>query len=52
MSTNQSIWLKMNWSKRNDLRSRSVALGTFDGVHLGHQELLKRAVAQKREPRT
>ena len=32
-----------------DIPKTSVALGNFDGVHVGHQELIKRAVANARK---
>jgi riboflavin kinase / FMN adenylyltransferase len=32
-----------------DARPRAVALGTFDGVHLGHRRVLERTVAASRE---
>ncbi|MBO5995508.1 MAG: bifunctional riboflavin kinase/FAD synthetase [Firmicutes bacterium] len=32
-----------------DIPRTSVALGNFDGVHVGHQELIKRAVANARK---
>lgn len=36
--------LKLNWINQMESADRTVALGTFDGVHLGHQQLLKTAV--------
>lgn len=32
-----------------DIQPTAVALGNFDGVHLGHQELIKRAVERAKE---
>ena len=32
-----------------DIPKTSIALGNFDGVHLGHQELIKRAVQNARK---
>ena len=34
---------------RGELASPAVAIGNFDGVHLGHQELFARAVALARQ---
>lgn len=39
--------MKINWINRSSSTSRSVALGTFDGVHLGHQKLLQKAMMHK-----
>nr|NLJ03932.1 bifunctional riboflavin kinase/FAD synthetase [Bacillota bacterium] len=39
--------MKLNWINRQDVPARSVALGTFDGVHRGHQKLLEEAIARK-----
>jgi riboflavin kinase/FMN adenylyltransferase len=39
--------MKLNWIQRQNPTARSVALGTFDGVHLGHQRLLQEAIARK-----
>ena len=33
--------------KQNCLEPASVALGCFDGIHLGHQAVIGRAVADK-----
>ncbi|MBQ9634439.1 MAG: adenylyltransferase/cytidyltransferase family protein, partial [Schwartzia sp.] len=33
----------------NDARGCVVAVGTFDGVHIGHQALISRAVSLARE---
>lgn len=41
--------MKLNWINQQNSSGRSLALGTFDGVHLGHQELLKEAL--QRTPR-
>ncbi|MBN1949477.1 MAG: bifunctional riboflavin kinase/FAD synthetase [Candidatus Cloacimonetes bacterium] len=38
-------------NKQNDFRYSLVTMGTFDGVHLGHQSLLKRLVQRARESR-
>lgn len=35
--------------KVKDIEPTSVALGNFDGVHLGHQDLIKRTVEKGRE---
>ena len=35
-----------------DLPSCVVALGTFDGVHIGHQALIRRAMALAQELHT
>lgn len=38
------------WSEQPQSSARAaVAIGNFDGVHLGHQEILKRAVQRARE---
>lgn len=34
---------------RSDGRKVSVAIGTFDGVHLGHQQVIRQAVADARQ---
>lgn len=40
----QEIW-KLNWiDQKKSSRGRSVALGTFDGVHLGHQRLVQETI--------
>lgn len=39
--------MKLHWVKPQGLCKRSVALGTFDGVHLGHRQLLSLAVNQR-----
>lgn len=38
---------KLNWINRKSSVGRSVALGTFDGVHLGHQKLIHEAVHRR-----
>lgn len=39
---------ELNWINKKNSKGRSVALGTFDGVHLGHQALLLETL--KRRP--
>lgn len=39
--------MKLNWINQIDTTARSVALGTFDGVHRGHQKLLEITMASK-----
>ncbi len=39
--------MKLHWVKPQGLCRRSVALGTFDGVHLGHRQLIDVAIAKR-----
>lgn len=39
---------ELNWVNNKQVTGRSVALGTFDGVHRGHQQLIQEAL--KRRP--
>ncbi len=39
--------MRLNWINRQDSFARSIALGTFDGVHLGHQRLLEETMARR-----
>lgn len=39
--------MELRWINQTQAQARSVALGTFDGVHLGHQKLLEQAVQNK-----
>lgn len=39
--------MKLNWINQQSSIARSVALGTFDGVHKGHQGLLKTTLRLK-----
>ena len=38
-----------NISELNDLKNTIVTIGTFDGVHLGHQKIIKRLVEIKQK---
>lgn len=39
--------MRLNWINRQNSPARSIALGTFDGMHLGHQKLLDETIARK-----
>ena len=41
--------IKANSSSDIKLNKTSIALGTFDGVHLGHQQIIKEAVLRAKE---